>query len=38
MQNLVIPRCCFVKNGKEMNKELTHAYTVIVPFALDVFF
>ena len=29
MQNVVISRCCFVKNGNEMNRIITLAYTAV---------
>ena len=36
MQNVVISRCCFVKNGNEMNRIITLAYTAVVLVAVAV--
>ena len=36
MQNMAISRCCFVKNGNEMNRIINLAYTAIVLVAVAV--
>ena len=33
IQNAAISRCCFVKNGKEMNKELLRMLAALPLFA-----